>query len=311
MPLKKKPKARKPTDIAVIDIGSNSVRLVIYRFTAKKDWPVYEKNATCGLAAGLKHASPRLSRKGMTRTLKTLRKFRRALLKRHPDRIYAIGTAAMRAVSHTRAGKQFHRRAEQALGCRIAVISGRKEARLTAYGVISSVPKAVGVCGDLGGGSLELATINRGHVGHTVTLALGSLTLVSESGGDPLTAERLMHKHLNHVAWLPHMKGGTFYPIGGSWRAVARVMMKKLGKPLQKVHGFTIRAAKAWRYAEDMAHQNPAAFRKMHKKISHRADVIPFAAAALAEIIMRMHPEWVTFSGHGVREGLVREKQLT
>jgi len=308
MPSPKKSSSAKHTDIAVIDIGSNSVRLVIYRIAKGRHKPVYEKKATCGLARGMMHDNPRLNREGILIALKTLRIFGRILKKRKPKKVLAIGTAAMRAVIATRKGRAFHRKAERALGHKIAIISGRKEARLTAYGVMAGLPKAAGVCGDLGGGSLELASIYRNHVRHTVTLPLGSLTLVSESGGDPLRAEEIMHMRLNHVKWLGRMKGKTFYPIGGSWRAVARVMMKKQSRnKLGPVHGFTIKAARAYKYAEAMARQKPAKFRKMHKKIRHRAGVIPYAAAVLAEIIIRMRPARITFSGRGVREGMVQD----
>jgi exopolyphosphatase/guanosine-5'-triphosphate,3'-diphosphate pyrophosphatase len=305
MPAKIKPKH--PLDIAVIDIGSNSVRLAIYRVTTSGHEVIHEKKATCGLARGMTHRKPRLDRKGMRLTLKTLRKFNRILKKRKPQKVFAIGTAAMRAVIATRKGKAFRRSAEQALGHKIDVISGRKEARLTAYGVMGGLPRAAGVCGDLGGGSLELASIKSGRVRHTVTLPLGSLTLATESGHDPIRAEQIMLARLNQVKWLGRLKGKTFYPIGGSWRAVARVMIKKSGKSVKIVHGYTIKAGRARKYAEAMAETPPAKFRKMHKKIRHRAGVIPYAAAVLAEIIIRMRPARITFSGRGVREGVVRE----
>jgi len=305
MPVKTKRKI-KPVNIAVVDIGSNSVRLAIYRLIGTTHALVYEKKAVCGLARGLSHKRLRLDRKGMTLTLKALRKFRRITNKRKTHKVLAIGTAAMRTVAATRKGRAFHCRAERALGHKIAVISGRREARLTALGMMAALPKASGICGDLGGGSLELAMIKRGRVGHTVTLALGSLTLITESGGEALKAEALMHARLNLVPWLKKAKGKTFYPIGGSWRAVARVMMHMQGHKIRRIHGYRIGAGLAKKYAEIIARKKTSAFRKMHKKIRHRADVIPFAAAALAELIARMRPVRIVFSAHGVREGIVR-----
>jgi len=304
----KKTSPKKPTDIAVIDIGSNSVRMVIYRVTGRKHEPIHEKKATCSLARRMTQDRPLLDREGMALALKTLSKFGRILRKRKVTKILAIGTAAMRMVAHTRAGKKFHRRAEKALGHKIAVISGRKEARLTAIGVMSALPKAVGICGDLGGGSLELASIVKGHVGHTVTLALGSLTLVTESQNDPFKAQALMHARLNHINWLSKGKNRTFYPIGGSWRAVGRIMLKMLHKTPRHIQGFTVKASIARKCARLIEQKKPAAFRKMQKKIRRRADVIPYAAAVLAELIDRIQPSRITFSAHGVREGLLRSK---
>lgn len=295
----------KPVDIAVIDIGSNSVRLVIYRVAGPKHETVYEKKATCGLARGMTHKKPKLNRKGVAQALKALDKFNRILKKRKIKKVLAIGTAAMRMVAPTRAGKKFHRRAERALGRRIKIISGRKEARLTAVGVMSMLPKASGICGDLGGGSLELAAIRRGRVGHTVTLALGSLTLMHESAFDPLQAEEIMHARLNRVGWLGKARARTFYPIGGSWRAVGRIMRKMHHDPPRRIQGFTIRAKLAQKYARLIERKKPKAFRKMPRKIRQRADVIPYAAAVLAELIARIKPKRITFSAHGVREGLL------
>jgi len=302
---KRKSLPSKQGDIAVIDIGSNGVRMVVYRPGRKKFERTCEKKAVCRLGRRLASDNPRLDRKGMGLTLKALRKFRRTLRKKKPRKIFAIGTAAMRSVAHTRKGRAFHRKAERALGCKIKIISGRKEAQLAAQGVMSALAKVSGVCGDLGGGSLELASVRRGRVGHTATLALGSLALLDEAKNDPFRAGVLLHQRLNHAAWLPQSRNRTFYAIGGSWRAVSRVMMKKLGQPVRPIHGFTMRAELAKKYATEISRQKPDAFRKMHRKIRYRADSIPIAAATLGEIIDRMQPKRVTFSAFGVREGLL------
>jgi exopolyphosphatase/guanosine-5'-triphosphate,3'-diphosphate pyrophosphatase len=298
---------KQPESVAVVDIGSNSVRLVIFRLTAKGHEIIREKKATCGLARRMTRDNPRLDRTGMILTLRALRKFNKLLAVHKPRKVLAIGTAAMRAVARTKKGKAFHRHAEQALGHKIKIVSGIMEARLTAYGVMSALPKAAGVCGDLGGGSLELASINRGRIGHTATLALGSLTLKSESGGSAAKAEKLMRSRLHVLPWLGRQHGKTFYPIGGSWRAVARVMMRKQGhRKLRRVQGYAIAASTAQKFAAAIAQQKSVGFRKMHKKIRQRADIIPFAAAVLCEIIAIMRPKRIVFSSHGVREGLMR-----
>ncbi len=301
-------KKAKPFDVAIIDIGSNSVRMVIYHIAGRTHEIIFEKKATCGLARRMSQDKPRLDPKGMTATLKTLRGFGNILRKRKIKKVLSIGTAAMRMVAHTPAGKKFHRKAEQAFGYKIKIISGRMEARLTAIGVMSSLPKASGICGDLGGGSLELASISHGHIGHTVTLPLGSLTLAHESGRDPREAEKLIHTRLGHVKWLGKTKANVFYPIGGSWRAVGRIMRAMHHERPKRIHGFTINASLALKYARKIEHMKPTAFRTMQHKIRQRADVIPYAAAVLAELITRIKPARITFSAHGVREGLLISK---
>ena len=222
----------------------------------------------------------------------------------------AIATAAMRAVAHTAEGRAFHHKAEGALGHKITIISGRKEARLTAYGVMSSLPKVVGICGDLGGGSLELASIDQGDIKHTTTVSIGTLTLLSETRGDPLVTEHLVNQRLQGIAWLKQAKGKNFYAIGGSWRALGRIMMKKLGVPPRSVHGFAIKAELASQYALAIARQSPADFSTMPDKIRRRADIIPGAASTLAKLITLMKPRQIVFSGYGVREGLIRQDDL-
>ncbi|MGE3624074.1 MAG: hypothetical protein AB7H77_09435 [Bdellovibrionales bacterium] len=298
-------KTNKSEKIAIVDIGSNSVRLVIYALRGKRTLRLDEKKVTCGLARGMTHKKPRLNRKGSALALKALRKFRLIIDRHEPQTILAIGTAAMRAVKHTNKGRAFHRKAENALGHKIDVISGRLEARLTAMGVMAVLPKAAGICGDLGGGSLELASIRGGKVGHTTTLPLGSLTLITESGRDALRAEALMRGKLRKVGWLKAGRGKTFYPIGGSWRAIARIIKRRRGKSWKMVQGYSVSARVAKRYAAALALQPPSFFRRMPDKIRARADVIPYAAAVLHEIISLMQPARVTFSGHGVREGLL------
>ena len=293
------PRKTKPSNVApvaVVDIGSNSVRLVIYQRHGKAYKSIKDKKTTCRLALGMNHENPQLSRKGMIAALQTLREFHGIIEKSGATKVLAIATAAMRAVEHTAEGRAFHHKAEGALGHKITIISGRKEARLTAYGVMASLPKAIGICGDLGGGSLELASIDRGEVKHTSTVSIGTLTLLSETRGDPLVTENLVNQRLQNVAWLKQAKGKNFYAIGGSWRALGRIMMKKLGVPPRSVHGFAIKAELASQYALAIARQNPADFRTMPDKIRRRADIIPGAASTLAKLITLMKPRQIVFS---------------
>lgn len=300
------PKKQNKTDhLAVVDIGSNSVRLVVYRVSAGRHEAVFDKKATCRLAMGMKPRNPCLNPKGMKATLKTLKNFKKLIKKYKVAKVVAIGTAAMRAVEQTKKGKAFHRKAEKALGSAIKVISGLEEARLTAIGVMSSMPRAKGICGDLGGGSLELASINNKKIRHTTTTALGTLTLLTETKGDALKTEVITRQRLEKVDWLRKAKGQTFYAIGGSWRAVGRMMMQSIGVSPRHVHGFTIKAARAKSVAVDIALKNPDVFRSLQPKISKRADIIPVAAAALVKLIDIIQPKNLVFSGHGIREGIV------
>lgn len=301
-------KNRKTKRIAIIDIGSNSVRMVVYKHSGKSFKSVMDQKATCRLASGMDYDHPRLNPVGMRRTLKAMQVFRATLAQEKITEVIAIGTAALRAVQGTRQGQNFHHRLQEALGHKISIISGREEARLTAYGLMGYLPKAIGICGDLGGGSLELASVKKGRIGHTTTLALGTLTLLNETGGDAAQTEAVVRNRIRKITWLKKAKNQTFYAIGGSWRGVGRVIMQKTGKNKGPVHGFKVRANVARVAAALIAEQKPSAFHLMHKKISRRADIIPVAAATLVELIDRIQPKQVIFSGHGVREGIVWQK---
>jgi exopolyphosphatase/guanosine-5'-triphosphate,3'-diphosphate pyrophosphatase len=297
--------------IAVVDIGSNSVRLVIYRHRGNVFTILHDKKSDCRLAESMNVDTPRLSDRGMKKTLKALEKFNKIITKHRITKVLAIGTAAMRAVESTAAGRQFHKRAEKALGHYIAVISGQVEAKLTAQGVLSALPNASGICADLGGGSLELAALHRGQAEAVSTLKLGALTLLSETRGDSILAIHKISERLKSANSLCERgKGKTFYVIGGSWRAIGRVMMKRRGRSIKNVHGYSIAASTALRQLRAMAFSSPDSFRAMPAKISQRADYIPIAAMTLLLLIETIRPKKIMFSCHGVREGLVRQGHI-
>lgn len=307
MKQKKKIKQNKPDRLAVVDIGSNSVRLVLYKLRSQNYKSILDKKTTCRLALDMQHDKPRLNARGMAMTLKTLKNFRKIIKKNKVTYVVAIGTAALRSVASTKEGQEFYKKAANALGHKIKIISGVEEARLTARGLMSHLPKAVGICGDLGGGSLELAAIKNGKILHTTTSALGTLTLLSETKGDALLTEFLTNQRLKKISWLQHAKGQTFYAIGGSWRGVGRIMMQEQGISAKNIHGYSLRSSLAKSMAIGIAQSSPEMFKNMHPKISKRANIIPVAAATLAKLIDIIRPQKITFSGHGIREGIAQQ----
>jgi len=302
----KKSKIQPSNKVAVIDIGSNSVRLVIYDTDHAKPKAVEQMKATCRLAEGMTHKNQKLNAAGMIQTLKALQRFRKRLTQRKVTKVFAIATAAMRAVAESKQGEAFHGRAERVLGQAITIISGRTEARLMAYGVMNYLPSINGICADLGGGSLELASISGKRIHHTATLDLGALTLFSECKGHTLLAAYLARTQLAAIPFIGDTPSRNLYIVGGSWRAIARLLMKRIGMPVQKIHGFSIDGKLAQLHAIGIASKKPSAFRRMPKKISQRADVVPIASVVLAELIDAVKPRRIIFSGHGLREGAVQ-----
>jgi len=290
--------------VGVVDIGSNSVRLVVYDLSAAKPKMTMQAKANCGLAKGMRHDHRRLNPDGVKKALRTLRRFRALLDKHQVEKVAAIGTAAMRQTRHTPQGRKFHAQAERALGHKISVVSGPREARLGAQGVTNSWPKANGICGDFGGGSLELTRVVNGENRQAVSLPLGSLTLLTETGGDRQAAAALIRRRLRRLSWLQD-NGETFYTIGGSWRTLAHVL-RGHGKA-QPMHGHKLAAPKARPKLKKLAAAPVARFSKMGKKIRHRASMLPVAALVLSELMDIIQPQRIVFSGHGVREGIVAE----
>ncbi len=293
---------------AVVDIGSNSVRLVVFDVSARKPEVLWQKKVRCGLARGLRHDCLSLDPRAAALTLKTLARFRVLLKKKNIEDVCAVGTAALRLVRRTPRGKAFRRRAEAALGNKIAVISGKREAALGAKGVCLAWPKATGICGDLGGGSLELSLVKKGRIVRVASLPLGILTLMAEANADPAKASLLLRSRLKKLAWLAE-NSSVLYLVGGSWRTVARVMRKKSHNPPGPVHGYAVPAATAAPALKAMAQAKSAAFRAMGRKIRRRAKYIPIAAMALGALLALMQPRRIVFSSFGLREGILREKR--
>ena len=158
---------------AVIDVGSNSVRLVVYRLEGRAIWTVFNEKALAGLGRDLPETG-RLSPQGVETALTALRRFR-VVLEGWPDAdVYTAGTAAVREAAD---GRAFLRRVEDEIGLKIRVLSGEEEARYGALGVIAGEPGAQGVVGDLGGSSLELVQVRAGQPGDGVSLPLGPFAL--------------------------------------------------------------------------------------------------------------------------------------
>ena len=116
----------------------------------------------------------------------------------------------------------------------IEILSGPREAKLSALGVVSGIHKPDGIVGDLGGGSLELIDVRGNRVRSGVTLPLGSLALQDLSHKSLKRAERIVKTELSDVAQLKAGRGRTFYAVGGTWRALARIHIIQSGYPLRR-----------------------------------------------------------------------------
>ncbi len=289
--------------VAIIDIGSNSVRLVSYEALVRSPTPTFNEKVLCGLGRGVSTTGA-LPEDGVAKALAALRRFRVLLHSMRISDVRALATAAVRDAAN---GTQFIERAQEALGRPVDILSGQREAQLSALGVISSIHEADGIVGDLGGGSLELINVRHGNVGRGVTLPLGGLSLMDASERSPKKAAKIVREVLAKAKPLDILTGRTFYAVGGTWRALARLHMWQRNYQLHVMHNYVIPSRDALEFARLVERVEADALSSIEAVSSARRPLLAYGAAVLEEIIRRSGPKEIVISALGVREGLLYE----
>src|SRR5882762_7011329 len=299
----KRPRKR-ASSVAVIDIGSNSVRLVVYATMSRSLVTIFNEKTLCGLGREVQ-STGLLAPDAVNKALTSLRRFRALCRIQKVGRVYAIATAACRDASN---GPDFIAKAERICGARIQILSGPREAKLSALGVVSGVHNPDGIVGDLGGGSLELIDVHGNRVRSGVTLPLGSLALQDLSDKSLKRAERIVRDELADVAQLKAGRGRTFYAVGGTWRALARIHIIQSEYPLRVMHGYSLPAAEALDFARRLRRLAAANMLADIEVVADaRRPLLTYAALVLEYIIRVGRPKTIVFSTFGVREGLLYE----
>jgi exopolyphosphatase / guanosine-5'-triphosphate,3'-diphosphate pyrophosphatase len=287
--------------VAVVDIGSNSVRLVVYDGLRRSPSPIFNEKILCGLGRGVATRG-KLPDEGITRALAALKRFRALARQIGAKHVYAVATAAAREATN---GAQFIARAEKALGCGINVLTGKEEARYAALGVIAGIPSADGIAGDLGGGSLELIDIKDGKLRQGITLPLGPLRLMDLSGGSIDKAREIIDEAFAKAGILKLLEGRTFYAVGGTWRNLAKLHMAQSHYPLHVLHCYRLTRQQALSLSGLVAHLSPASMKEIREVSKSRSDTMPFGALVLERLLTHAKPDAVEISVYGVREGLL------
>lgn len=297
------PSGRAPPRLAaVIDIGSNSVRLVLYSLEGRAIWTTYNEKVLAGLGRDLPRTG-RLSAEGAVEALAALKRFRAVLDAIRPDQVFAVATAAVREASD---GPWFVRRIAKETGFQVRVLTGPQEARYSALGVVAGMPHADGVAGDLGGFSLELVGLRGGVVGKGVTLPLGPFALRAEKGG--FDADAVKAEAARRLARLgDRYRRERFYAVGGAWRNLALIHMRMVGYPLYVVHEYELAARDAADTARFIARQSRASLEQIPGISKKRMESLPYAAVVLAALVERLGLRRIIISAFGVREGLLLE----
>jgi exopolyphosphatase/guanosine-5'-triphosphate,3'-diphosphate pyrophosphatase len=287
--------------IAVFDIGSNSVRLVAYEGLTRSPTPIFNEKVLAGLGREVQ-TSGLLAPDAVEKALGALMRFRALCHTMGVQRVWAIATAACR---DARNGRAFIAEAQRICGTKIDVLSGRREAELSALGVVSGIYKADGIVGDLGGGSLELAEVQGHRIRPAVTLPFGGLALQDISARSLKNAARIVERALADVRVLREGRGRNFYAVGGTWRALSRLHMWQTGYPLHVMHGYVIPAKEASEFSRLVQRVDPNTMSQIEIVAEARRPLLAYAAVVLEHIVRISRPRQVVMSALGVREGLL------
>jgi exopolyphosphatase/guanosine-5'-triphosphate,3'-diphosphate pyrophosphatase len=290
---------RSTRDVAVIDVGSNSIRLVLYRIEGRAIWTVFNEKVLAGLGRDMAETG-RLAPEGVAAALGALRRFRAVLDGVRPDEIFTAATAAVRDAADR---LDFIGRVRGETGFKLRVLSGEDEARLAALGVAAGAPGSSGVVGDLGGSSLELTRLEAGVPGDGVTLPLGPFALGIGKITDVEALSLAASAVIAPVA--SRFQSETFHAVGGAWRNLALVNMNVTNYPLQVVHQYEMSAVEALDVSRFMARQSKGSLERIPGLTKKRAETLPSAALVLQSLIERLGVRRVILSAYGVREGLL------
>jgi exopolyphosphatase/guanosine-5'-triphosphate,3'-diphosphate pyrophosphatase len=285
---------------AVVDLGSNSVRLVVFEGLSRNPVAIFNEKAVLRLGRGLQ-SSGLLNEEGVEQAFTVMNRYYAVARAMGAAPLEVLATAAVRDASN---GAAFVAGLRARMpGVAIHILSGEQEAALSAAGVICGIPSADGVLADIGGGSLEVVRLRHGEPGEARTLPLGVIRLAERSGGDMVRARALAEADLAGVPWLAEADGRDLYLVGGAFRALARVHMAQTGYPLNIVHHYTIGRDEARDLAGLLSTAGRRVLERMPGVPRRRVDDLPFAALALRRLLRATGPRRVVFSANGLREG--------
>jgi exopolyphosphatase / guanosine-5'-triphosphate,3'-diphosphate pyrophosphatase len=287
--------ARAP--VAIVDIGSNSVRLVIYENSQRNAATLQNEKAICGIGREMV-STGRLHAEGCAEALAALARFRMIADGLGVEVREAVATAAARDAVN---GAEFIARAERAWGSPIRILAGEDEARIAAEGVVAGIPNADGLVADLGGGSLDMVTVKAGLTTNAYTLPFGPLRLMDQAKGDSDKARDVVDKGLKA---LPALSAPALYAVGGIWRSFARVDMEEHNYPLHVLQQYTIPRGRALRLCKVLAGLSRESVRKIKVVSKRRADALPYGAVVLERLLLAGDIRDVVISAYGLREGL-------
>ncbi len=302
-----KPSAKRKTKerlIAVIDIGSNSVRLVIYRGLKRTPDIIFNERVMSGLGVGIS-TTGKMTREAMNSALNALTRFAVLCRDMNVDEIDPVATSAVRDAKN---GPWFVGEIKKRCNFKVNVISGKEEARLSAYGVQSGFPGAEGLVGDLGGGSLELIQLEGGERKKKISLPIGPVRVLDGAESFSEDHKKFIQRELAQADWIKELEGRTFYMVGGAWRSLAHLHIFETNWPLHVLHGYSINPDTCKNFCWEIERKNLSRLKGIEAVPPKRLVTLPLAARILREIIRIGNPSEIITSGYGIREGVMFKK---
>lgn len=286
--------------IAIIDIGSNSVRLVVYDGPRRVPFTLFNEKVMAGLGGEI-GTTGRLGEKSVARSLRALTRFKGLCDDMEIEELRCVATAAVRDAAN---GPDFVAKVV-ALGLPVRVLSGEEEGHTSAYGLMSGMPDADGIMGDLGGGSLELVRVQQGQILQAVSVPLGVLRVreIRARGKDILG--KTLARMLREAGWKACPRGLPFYMVGGSWRGLARVDMHATDYPLPVFHNYEMAPSRIPVLIRLLATMDQSTLKNLPSLSGSRIPTLPDAAALLGELVDQLGSSNLVVSANGLREGLL------
>ncbi|MDH2325395.1 Ppx/GppA family phosphatase [Cereibacter sp. SYSU M97828] len=296
------PSIRALSRVGVVDVGSNSVRMVVFDGAARSPAYFFNEKVMAGLGQGLAETN-RLHPQGRERALAALKRF--ALLAKGMG-ISPLTVVATAAVREAEDGPEFQRQVLRETGLKLWVVDGDEEARLSAQGVLLGWPDASGIACDIGGNSMELARIGGGTVGARATSPLGPFRLQQVPGS---AKDRLAHieRILKELREVIQPDNDRIFLVGGSWRVIARLDMERRGYPLTVLHEYRMQPKELLETLDWIGQSDLAALRSATGTSAERMELVPLACEVLRELVRIFKPSEIDVSSYGIREGLLYE----
>ncbi|MDS9468288.1 Ppx/GppA family phosphatase [Paracoccus sp. MBLB3053] len=289
--------------VGVVDVGSNSIRMVVFDGAARSPAYFYNEKVMAGLGQGLA-TTGKLNPEGVTRGMMALKRFAALAEGMGIKPLTCVATAAVREAED---GPAFRKAVEKETGLKLWVIDGEEEARLSAQGVLLGWPDAKGLVCDIGGNSMELAELENGKVGRRITTPLGPFRLQQIKGGSSGLRDHIRTIMVDAVKKMGR-DHEQIYLVGGSWRAIARLDMERASYPMTVLHEYRMSSDDVLKTVKWIGDQNLNEMRNKLGISSSRMELVPLASLVLRELVQCFEPKSLAVSSYGIREGLLYEQ---